>query len=287
MRQRRRIVAHGISRGAAGRVLVTGAGGLPGAQVRQGEHPTGAVLRGFAEETGIVAGIAGLRDVATDLVVDPERREVVHTDRIVYDVTVAGGRPPNGAAWTDPAGVPLLPYAARLLGRPVPGDAEDAGDAEPPAAEPVVDPAATRMQRFAAYGLTTDPAGRVLLTRIAPGYPGAHTWHLPGGGTDFGEHADAGLLRELVEETAQHGRITGLLGVTHYHNTRALGPEGHPMDWHTVRALYRVVVDAPGIPSVVEAAGGSTAEARWFDPPDLREVPLNDFARRALAQHRG
>src|SRR5205823_2280443 len=100
----------------------------------------------------------------------------------------------------------------------------------------------------------------------------------PGGGTDFGERADAGLLRELVEETAQHGRVTGLLDVSHYHNPRALGPERHPMDWHTVRVLYRVVVDTPGVPSVVEAAGGSTADAAWFDRADLGEVQLNEFA---------
>ena len=98
---------------------------------------------------------------------------------------------------------------------------------------------------------------------------------------------DAGLLRELVEETAQHGRVTGLLDVSHYHNPRALGPERHPMDWHTVRVLYRVVVDTPGVPSVVEAAGGSTADAAWFDRADLGEVQLNEFARRAFAHHLG
>ena len=44
-----------------------------------------------------------------------------------------------------------------------------------------------RVQRFSTYALATDPAGRVLLARIAPGYPGAGRWHLPGGGTDVGE----------------------------------------------------------------------------------------------------
>ncbi len=285
MRQRRRIAAYGVCRDRAGRMLLTpsanGAWELPGGRVGQGEHPSQAVVRGFAEETGLAAKIVALRDVVTDLAVDPDQREVVHTDRILYDVRVAGRAPRNGAAWLDVADLPLLPFTARLFGRPV------TDDPEIPVAEAFRDPAATQMQRFAAYGLTTDPAGRLLLTRIATGYPGANTWHLPGGGTDFGERPDAGLLRELVEETAQYGRVTGLLDVTHYHNPGAMGPEGHPMDWHTVRALYRVVVDAPGVPSVVEAAGGSTAEARWFSRPDLGKVVLNEFARRAIAHHLG
>jgi ADP-ribose pyrophosphatase YjhB (NUDIX family) len=253
---------------------------LPGGRVGQGEHPNNALLRGFGDGTGLVARIVALLDVTMDLAVDRDTDEVVHTDRILYEVRVRTHQTRNGARWADPARVPLAPFTAGLLGEP-------AGQPEIPPAEPLRDPAATRMQRFAAYGLTTGPAGRVLLTRIAPGYPGAHTWHLPGGGTDFGERADTGLLRELVEETAQHGRVTGLLEVSHYHNPRALGPEGHPMDWHTVRTLYRVVVDQPGVPSVVEAAGGSTAEAAWFDRADLGKVALNEFARRAFAHHLG
>ncbi len=82
------------------------------------------------------------------------------------------------------------------------------------------------MQRFGAYGLVTDPAGRLLLTLIAEGYPGAGQWHLPGGGTDLGEPPAAGLLRELVEEAGQLGRVVGLLGLSSLHNPAALGPEG-------------------------------------------------------------
>jgi 8-oxo-dGTP pyrophosphatase MutT (NUDIX family) len=35
--------------------------------------------------------------------------------------------------------------------------------------------------------VATDRRERVLLTRVAPNYPGAGRWHLPGGGTDYGE----------------------------------------------------------------------------------------------------
>jgi ADP-ribose pyrophosphatase YjhB (NUDIX family) len=300
MLQRRRIAAYGLVRDSLGRVLLVrgstrddepGVWYLPGGGVEHGERPRDAVIREYAEETGLAVDIVTLRDLITDLVPRVDRGQVVHTDRVIYDVRVAGGTLCNEtdgtsdlAEWVDPerlGELPLAPYVARTLGLSV------TQSHQVPNAEPDLDPARTRRQRFAAYGVATDPAGRVLLTRIAKGYPGAGTWHLPGGGTDFGEQATTGLLREMVEETAQRGRVTGLLAVSHYHNRRAMGPEGRPMDWHTVRALYRVIVDEPSVPTVTEAMGGSTAEAAWVDPAELAALPLNEFARAAVNEHLG
>jgi 8-oxo-dGTP diphosphatase len=143
-----------------------------------------------------------------------------------------------------------------------------------------------RRQRFAAYGLVNDPAGRMLLTRIAAGYPGAGRWHLPGGGTDFGEQPAEALLRELYEETAQRGEVTDLMTVTHRYNPAAVGPEGYPIDWHAVRVLYRVLVPAPDRPRVTEAAGGSTVDAAWFEPADLGNLELTEVAKWAASQRR-
>ncbi|OLB79196.1 MAG: NUDIX hydrolase [Actinobacteria bacterium 13_2_20CM_2_71_6] len=299
MRQRRRIAVYGVCRDEAGRLLLVhgsarndlpSAWSLPGGGLEHGERPYAGAIREFAEETGLDVEITGLHSIVADLSVPGHRQFVIHTDRVLYDVKVTGGElcdevggTSDRAAWIEPgdlAGLRLMPYLSRLVGLPTDGR-------EIPAAAPHRDPTATRIQRFAAYGLVTDPAGRILLTRIAAGYPGAGTWHLPGGGTDFGEQPTTGLLRELVEETDQLGRVTGLLGVTDYHNPRAMGPERRPMDWHTVRALYRVVVDVPSQPSVVEAAGGSTAEARWFTAADLGKVRLNEFAKGAIARNLG
>ncbi len=90
----------------------------------------------------------------------------------------------------------------------------------------------------------------MLLTRIADGYPGAGCWHLPGGGTDYGEQPGAALIRELAEETGQRGRLVELLGVASHRDAASLGPEGYPIDWHGVRAFYRVMVDQPAPPTV-------------------------------------
>ena len=50
------------------------------------------------------------------------------------------------------------------------------------------------------------------------------------------------------------------------------------MDWHVVRVHYSVAVDVPMPARVMEAAGGSTAEAAWFEASDLRKVRMTEVA---------
>jgi ADP-ribose pyrophosphatase YjhB (NUDIX family) len=248
------------------------------------------VVREAAEETGLAVAVVRATDVAAELVAKPPHLE--HTDGVIYELAVTGGRlrpEPAGSSdqvrWFRPAEAATLPlsgFAARALGRPPPDPSgpPPAPPAPPaPARGPVRRPG--RGQRFAAYGMVTDPAGLVLLTLNADGYPGAGRWHLPGGGTDFGEQPRAGLLREVVEETGQHGRITGLLGVSNHHNRSALGPEGYPIDWHGVRAVFRVEVADPSRPRVLEL-GGSTAAAGWFTRAEAAELPLTELTETML-----
>ncbi|GAA3772785.1 hypothetical protein GCM10022225_70300 [Plantactinospora mayteni] len=255
--------------------------------------------REFVEETGLTVAVTGLRAVVADVVrlagVDGPVAE--HTDRIVYDVVPTGGTlraeadgGTDEVAWIaldELAGLALMPFTAELLGRPVdplPEGAAPAPDGPGSAPEEAVRPAPVdRRQRFAAYGLATDPTGRILLARIATGFPGAGRWHLPGGGTDHGEQPVSALLRELVEETGQLGRVTGLLHVSHRHNTAEFGPEGRPLDWHAVRVIYRVEVDAPTEAKVTEAVGGSTETAGWFSPADVAELPRTEVVDAALS----
>jgi 8-oxo-dGTP diphosphatase len=289
----RRVGAYGFCRADGARILLArgsatsefpGTWTLPGGGVEQGEHPDDAVQREFAEETGLSVRVAALRQVTADVVRLPSG-PFEHTDRIIYDVVVTGGTlrdevdgSTDRVAWATPADLrswPLLPWTARLLGQDVP-DAPFENDRSQPSRR------TDRVQRFGAYALATDPAGRVLLTRIAPGYPGAGRWHLPGGGTDHGETPEQALKRELVEETAQHGRVEALLAVSHRHNPAAVGPEQVPIDWHVIRALFRVRIDRPTEPVVTEAAGGSTQEARWFTPGQAASLRLTEDARSAL-----
>ncbi|RGC70727.1 hypothetical protein C5N14_02530 [Micromonospora sp. MW-13] len=292
MEQRRRVGAYGVCRDRDGRVLLVrgsdradfpGMWQLPGGGLEHGEHPEAGVVREFAEETGLAAEVTGLLAAVADVTPLPDAGVTLHTDRIVFAVRAGGGALRDEAdgttdlvRWSSPddvAGLPLLPFTAEALGLPVTPPRRVARGAAP-----YPPPPADRRQRFAAYGLVTDPAGRVLLTMIADGYPGAGRWHLPGGGTDHGEQPAGGLLRELVEEAGQLGRVVDLLMVHNLHNPAALGPEGRPLDWHGVRVVYRVMVDEPTEARVTELAGGSTAAAAWFPPDRVEGLSMTEVA---------
>lgn len=313
----RRIEAYGLYRDERGRVLLVPAEreppdewALPGGVVAHGEHPATTLARAFAGY-GRTVEVEGIREVITDLDRPGDGGVLTHHDRLIFDVRafdvrepgVSGALATSGAdagAWVGPeqlADVALRPFTGRALGRggvvadlPAPPGAQTPA-AQTPAAQtlaartPVAPiPPPRRHQRFAAYGLVTDVDGRVLLTQIAVGYPGAGRWHLPGGGTDFGESAEVGFLRELIEETDQRGRITGLLSVSHRHQRDALGPERIAIDWHGVRVVFRALVERPTPPRVTEGAG-STQAAAWFEPAEALTLELTEVAHEAVAHH--
>ncbi|MEV2242490.1 NUDIX domain-containing protein [Micromonospora sp. NPDC049891] len=298
----RRVGAYGVLRDPDRRVLLVrgsaradfpGVWSLPGGGLEHAEHPAHAVVREVTEETGLTVEVTGLRAVVADVVPYPDLGVALHTDRMLFDLTAVGGRlraerdgSTDLARWLtldEAAELPLLAFTAEAVGLPV--VPLPAGSLR--RREPFAGPGAgRRRQRFGAYGVVTDPDGRVLLTLIAEGYPGAGRWHLPGGGTDHGEQPVTALLRELVEESGQLGRVTELVGVDNLHNPAALGPEGYPLDWHGIRIVYRVQVDVPTEPAVTELAGGSTARAAWFAPSELRKLPLTEIAEMALVPSR-
>ncbi|WP_435795407.1 NUDIX hydrolase [Micromonospora taraxaci] len=262
---------------------------LPGGAVAHAEHPERAVVRTVGEQAGLTVTVGQLRTVTSD-VTDRADGVATHTDRLTFDLTGRDGPTRDGrdgpidqVRWLtvdELTRLTLTPFTSEVLGLPVtplPPGTHRLQEHVPP-------PHPDRRLRFGAYGLVTDPAGRILLTQIADGYPGAGLWHLPGGGTDHGEQPTTGLLRELVEEGGQVGRVVELLGVDNLHNPAALGPEGRPLDWHGVRVIYRVLVDVPTAAVVTESAGGSTARAGWFTRAQAADLPLSDIAASAIGQ---
>lgn len=290
-----RIAVYGEVRDEDGRLLLTRrsrAGReaapwhLPGGVIDHGEPPASAAGRLVAEHTG--------SEVAVDRPLEAVAvaRRGTHTNAIIYRIVVKG-RPDaaDGQAveWVDPARAAReshSPFVSACLDL---ADDRLAGhvDKSPTELRPTPPRKAKkgrrrRGQRFGAYGVVADAAGRILLARIAEGYPGEGTWHLPGGGVDFGESPRAAVFREIYEETGQDASVGGLLNVTSFRHRRAIGPEGYPLDWHGVRAIYSATVAAPSAAQVVEAAGGSTSDSRWFDADALADLPLSAAVEDAL-----
>ncbi|UOE21841.1 NUDIX domain-containing protein [Thermobifida halotolerans] len=179
----------------------------------------------------------------------------MHIDRLYY------------AAPTPLPATHTLDRALALPRRP--GPAELAPDEVLPA---------TALRRFAVYGLVTDPVGRLLLSRIAPGYPGEGTWHLPGGGVDHGETVRAALAREIAEESSQTARPGRLIAVAHHHRLHSEGPY---TDIYALWVFLHAHVPHP-TPARVAETDGSTADAAWFTPEDLPHLRLSTTARRGL-----
>ncbi|MEP7360019.1 MAG: NUDIX domain-containing protein [Chloroflexota bacterium] len=131
--------------------------------------------------------------------------------------------------------------------------------------------------RLAAYTLCVD-TGRLLLVRIAPGYPAAGIWTLPGGGVDFGEDPADAARRELAEESGLQGRIDDLAFV----NSSA--GENKTRDrlraWHGVRIVYLATVTGGTLRDEVEE---STDRAEWATLPGLDGRPVTELVDVALA----
>jgi 8-oxo-dGTP diphosphatase len=256
---------------------------LPGGAVDHGEHPNDTAIRETAAETGLSIAVTGLHDVLADLRALPHRGVTIHTDRLIYSGTLRGGslrerrdQATDLVRWVpvdEAADLLLRPFTANALGL-APAAVDLLPDEVPDFPSFHIeerDDGLHRTQRFAAYAVATDRRDRVLLTRVSPGYPGEGRWHLPGGGTDFGEQPAHALIRELLEETGQAGRLSGLLGVASHRDAASLGPEGFPIDWHGVRAFYRVTVDRATRPRVHDR-GGSTSGAYWLPRQEVQAL---------------
>jgi 8-oxo-dGTP diphosphatase len=97
-------------------------------------------------------------------------------------------------------------------------------------------------------------------------------WTLPGGGLDPGEEPEAGVLREVREETGQTVADLRPLDVVTAHWT-GRAPSGRLEDFHAVRLVYRADCPHPTEPEVHDP-GGTTAAAAWVPVADLGRTSL-------------
>ena len=141
-----------------------------------------------------------------------------------------------------------------------------------------------RLQRVAAYNVCLDDTSRLLVCRLSDITERPGWWTLPGGGIDFGEHPEAGALRELEEETGLTGRIVELLAVDSLH--RAIhGVERERLEaaarrdvveYHSVRIVYRTEITGGALRHETEE---STDCAAWCTRAALDTLPLVEMGR--------
>jgi 8-oxo-dGTP diphosphatase len=129
--------------------------------------------------------------------------------------------------------------------------------------------------RLACYAIAI-AHGTILLARIAPGYPGAGSWTLPGGGVEWGEHPLDALRREVLEETGLSVSDATFLGIDSQVYT---GTSTHSAI-HAIRLVYEAPLS--GDPRVVEI-DGSVDDAAWVELADLTSMPTVHLVTIALA----
>ena len=129
-----------------------------------------------------------------------------------------------------------------------------------------------QMQRIAAYNVCVDDAAHLLMCRLSAITERPGSWTLPGGGIDFGEHPEAGALRELEEETGLVGRIVELLTVDSLRRTIRADPRlDGDVDYHAVRIVYRTEIVGGTLRHETDE---STDRAAWCTREDLATMPL-------------
>jgi 8-oxo-dGTP diphosphatase len=129
--------------------------------------------------------------------------------------------------------------------------------------------------RVAAYALSADEGGRILLCRIAPSVASGEIWTLPGGGLEFGEPPEVAVIRELAEESGYQGEVVGLADVT----DRVLTDSDGGGRMHAIRIVYRVRVTGGELRDEVD---GSTDTCGWFTPDEASRLNLGSLAKHAL-----
>lgn len=127
-----------------------------------------------------------------------------------------------------------------------------------------------------AYGLCRDPAGHLLLARVASGIDKGR-WTLPGGGIEWAEHPETTVRRELEEETGitdiRSAHVTAIFSHTY------LKSEDRPYDSvHHIGIIYALKL---GHFELRNEYQGTTDHCRWFTECQVRQlplVPLSEFA---------
>jgi len=127
-------------------------------------------------------------------------------------------------------------------------------------------------RRVAAYGISRDAEGRVLLVRASDQDDAPGSWGLPGGGVRHAEAPRDAAVREYREETGLDVELTGLRGLLS--DVVPLPARGVVM--HCDRVLYDAEVVGGTLRYEVD---GTSDCVEWIEPARLadEEIPLDSL----------
>jgi 8-oxo-dGTP diphosphatase len=134
--------------------------------------------------------------------------------------------------------------------------------------------------RVGAYALCTDDRGRLLLARVSSSdVSSAGRWTVPGGGLDWGERPEDGVLRELEEETGlTASTVHGVVGV--YSGAHRRSAERPKDSVHAVGIIYRLA----GLEGELRPESeGSTDTCGWFSREEVSAMPLTPIGAFAVS----
>lgn len=129
-----------------------------------------------------------------------------------------------------------------------------------------------------AYALCIDERDRLLLARVGVSDTVRGRWTLPGGGLDWGERPEDGVLRELEEETGlTASEFMGVVGV--HSDSRPRTAERQRDSVHMIGIVYRLAgLDGELRPE----RDGSTDTCAWFTRAEARALPLTPLGEFAI-----
>lgn len=135
--------------------------------------------------------------------------------------------------------------------------------------------------RLAAYAVIVDERDRILLTWFNGSTPG---WTLPGGGVDYDESLEEGVVREVREEAGYDVEVGRVLAA---HSFIAERSRVTQRPYKSVRLLYDATI-VGGTLGTTEV-GGTTDHAAWVPISELdRPQPGHraDIVDLAVSAHR-
>lgn len=128
--------------------------------------------------------------------------------------------------------------------------------------------------RIGAYGLLED-ADSILLCRLSSQVNRWQGWWtLPGGGLEFGEHPETGMIREVEEETGLIVVPESLLGI----NSFTVERDGD--EFHGIQVVYAAAVVSGSLRYELD---GTTDMCQWHRRETLADLNVVELVTKALA----